>query len=86
MILPDKLTLGGEMQKILCFFSLNIAKATPQLIAAGKAGGTQMTIKFRNLSINVEDGIPNLMKAGSKQTKPRIAMQAISKTNFIASS
>lgn len=86
MILPDKLTLGGEIQKIFCFFSLKIAKATPQLIAAGKAGGTQMTIKFKNLSINVEDGIPNLINAGSKQTKPRIAMQAINNTNFMASS
>lgn len=62
VILPDKFTLGGEIQKILCFLSLKIAKATPQLIAAGKAGGTQMTIRFRNLSMNVEDAIPNLKK------------------------
>lgn len=44
-------TLGGEMQKIIFFLSLETAKATPTDIVAGNAGGTVMVIKSRDLSI-----------------------------------
>lgn len=82
VILPERLTLGGEMQKILEFLSLKMANATPTPIAAGRAGGTQITIKLRNLSINVLEGVPILIKAGKTHMKPMIAMQSISSTNL----
>jgi hypothetical protein len=82
---PDKLTLGGEMQKIRCCFKRKIANATPQLIAAGRAGGTQMTIRFKNRSMNVLASMPLRMKLPIRQINPMIAMQAIKRTNFIAS-
>ncbi len=73
------------MQKILWFFRRKIAKATPQLIAAGSAGGTQITIKFKKRSIKVADSIPIEMKLLRRRTKPSTAIQAMSSTNFIAS-
>jgi hypothetical protein len=54
-------------------------------MAAGNAGGTQITIKFKKRSIKVVDSIPIAMKLLKSRTKPSTAMQAISKTNFMAS-
>lgn len=48
--LPLTFTLGGEIQKILCFFSLLIAKTVPTVIAAGRAGGTVIVIRSSDLS------------------------------------
>jgi len=62
-----------------------MANATPQLIAAGRAGGTQMTIKFRKRSIKVADEIPCEMNEFKRQINPSTAMQAIRSTNLIAS-
>lgn len=47
---PAILTLSGAIQKTSCFRSLCTANMIPQLIAAGKAGGTQITIKLPSLS------------------------------------
>jgi len=55
-------------------------------MAAGRAGGTQITIRFKNLSMKVVGSMPILMNELSKQMKPKTAMQAIKRTNFIASS
>jgi hypothetical protein len=44
------LILGGEIQKIFFLLSLLIAKTVPTVIAAGKAGGTVMVSKSRDLS------------------------------------
>jgi len=85
VIRPERFTLGGEMQKIRCFLRRKMANATPQLIAAGRAGGTQMTIKFRKRSIKVVDEIPREMNEFRRQINPSTAMQAIRSTNLIAS-
>jgi hypothetical protein len=39
------------MQKICFFFSLEMAKAVPAVMAAGRAGGTVIVTRFRLLSM-----------------------------------
>lgn len=51
LILPATLILKGEIQKILKFLSLPIAKSVPHVMAAGKAGGIVMVTKFKDLSM-----------------------------------
>ena len=58
LILPLIFTLGGEMQNILLLFNLVIAKATPTDMVAGKAGGTVIVIKSRDLSITFAASSP----------------------------
>ena len=48
---PHILTLGGEMQKILFFLSLLIAKVIPIDRAVGSAGGTVIVIRSKLLKI-----------------------------------
>jgi hypothetical protein len=84
--LPATFTLGGEMQKILLFLRRCIAKTIPQLIAAGRAGGTAITIRLSDLSIKVRASSPLITKIGQIQINPRTAMLAIIATNFIPSS
>jgi len=50
--MPLTFTRGGEMQKMLLLFNLIIAKAAPTDIVAGSAGGTQIVIRSRDLSIS----------------------------------
>ena len=59
--MPLTFTLGGEIQKILLFFSLLIANATPTDIVAGSAGGTVIVMRSRDLSINPSVSIPFLI-------------------------
>ena len=51
--MPLMLTLGGEMQNILTFLSLPIANEIPTDIVAGRAGGTAIVIKSRDLIIRL---------------------------------
>jgi hypothetical protein len=62
-----------------------MANTIPQLIAAGKAGGTAITIKLSDLSISVETEAPCINKIGKIAMKPTTAMSAIIATNFIPS-
>lgn len=47
---PATLTRGGDMQKILLFLSLANANNVPAVIAAGRAGGTVIVIRSKDLS------------------------------------
>lgn len=47
---PAILILAGAIQYILYLLSLDTAKTTPTVIAAGKAGGTVIVIKSSDLS------------------------------------
>jgi hypothetical protein len=58
---------------------------TPQLIAAGSAGGTVITSKFKDLSINTAVGEWLMISTGKIARNPMIAIIAIIKTNFIPS-
>jgi len=84
--LPAKFTLGGDIQNILLCLSRYIAKTIPQLIAAGRAGGTAITIKFNDRSIKVRGSAPFMIKTGIMQKKPKTAMHAKIATNFMPSS
>ena len=57
-IYPAKFILGGDIQKMFFRFSLTIAKTTPQVIAAGIAGGTVTVSKSRALRIIILFGTP----------------------------
>ena len=48
---PHTFTLWGEIHIISAFFSLDKVIATPTVIAAGSAGGTQIVIKSRDFKI-----------------------------------
>ena len=50
LTLPATLTLGGEIQKIFFFLSLDKANTVPAVIAAGKAGGTVIVMRSNDLS------------------------------------
>lgn len=63
-----------------------MAKTIPQLIAAGRAGGTAITIKFNDRSIKVFGSAPLIIKTGIIQKKPKTAIHAKIATNFIPSS
>lgn len=81
LILPLMLTLGGEMQNILLRFSLVMAKATPTDIVAGKAGGTVIVIRSRDLSIIFSMSVPDLSRLGNVIKNPKIPTKAIAPTN-----
>jgi hypothetical protein len=87
LILPLIFTLGGEIQNILLFFNLEMAKDTPTDIVAGKAGGTVIVIKSNDLStillISNPSGLslPYWIKVGKVNTKPNIPTIAIAPTN-----
>lgn len=83
---PARFTLGGEIQKILALRSRDIAKTVPQVMAAGKAGGTVIVIRSNDLSIRVAASLPYLSMIGTVARKPRIANTAMMATNFIPSS
>lgn len=57
----------------------------PQLIAAGRAGGTAITIRLSDLSIKVDTLAPYINKIGKIAMKPTTAMSAMIATNFIPS-
>jgi len=57
-----------------------IAKATPTVMAAGKAGGTAIVIRFKDLSIKVEVSVFWLIKTGRVQTNPITPIRAIALT------
>jgi len=84
--LPAKLTRGGDIQNILLFLSRYIAKTIPQLIAAGRAGGTAITIKFNDRSMKVRGSDPLITNTGQMQIKPKTAIHARIATNFMPSS
>lgn len=77
LILPLTFTLGGEIQKILDFFNLIIANATPTDIVAGNAGGTVIVIRSKDLSISDETSVSYAIKAGSVLANPMIPTKAI---------
>lgn len=62
-----------------------MAKIIPQLIAAGNAGGTAITIKLRDLSIKVAGSDLFLIRDGIIAKNPTTAIKAIINTNFIPS-
>jgi hypothetical protein len=74
------------MQNILQLFNLCIANTMPQLIAAGNAGGTAITIKLSDLSIKVLTSDLFIISIGQIAQKPSTAIMAIIATNFIPSS
>jgi hypothetical protein len=73
------------MQKIFYFFNLWIAKTIPQLIAAGRAGGTAITTKFSERSTRVDTEASYISKIGKIAMKPTTAIKAIMATNFMPS-
>ena len=73
------------MQNILLFFNLEIAKATPTDIVAGKAGATVMVIKSRDLATNISGSVPSSINVGTVTRKPITATSAIAATKIIAS-
>ena len=48
---PAMFILSGEIQNMFCFLSLETANTIPTVIAAGKAGGTVIVTKSKDLSI-----------------------------------
>ena len=70
------------MQKILRFFSLDIAKAVPTVMAAGRAGGTVIVIRSRDLSTMSAVSRPSPIIIGRVQRNPIIAISPILKMNF----
>lgn len=46
---PATLILGGSIQKIFLLLSCLTARMTPEVIAAGRAGGIAIVIKSMNL-------------------------------------
>lgn len=46
---PATLILGGSIQKIFHHFSCQTARMTPEVMAAGRAGGMAMVIRSMNL-------------------------------------
>lgn len=47
--LPATLILGGSIQKIFHLFNCRTARMTPDVIAAGRAGGMAIVIRSMNL-------------------------------------
>ena len=79
------MTLGGEMQKILAFFNLLTANATPIDIVAGKAGGTVMVTRSSDLTMSYAGIMPWLIMAGTEQANPTMVNNAIIPTKIRAS-
>lgn len=82
---PATLTRVGEMQKILHFLNLYIENTTPHVIAAGRAGGTQIVSKSSDRSINTGIVECDLSIKGTLIKNPTIAMMAIIATNLYPS-
>ena len=59
-----------------------MAKATPTVIVAGRAGGTVTVIKSRDLSISFSVVVPNSMSLGIVKQNPVIPMRAIAPTKY----
>ena len=70
------------MQKILLFFNLEIANATPTDMVAGRAGGTVMVIKSRDLSISTTVVVPSSINLGRVAAKPMIPTRAMAATKI----
>jgi|LauGreDrversion4_2_1035121.scaffolds.fasta_scaffold32407_4 hypothetical protein len=80
--LPATLTLGGEIQKILFFFNLEMANTVPAVMAAGRAGGTEIVIKFRHLSTISQSPYPYSSISLKVAANPTNAIIPIPKTNL----
>ena len=74
---PAMFTLGGAMQNIFDFFKREIATTVPTIIADGRAGGTVVTIKFKELSTNALGGSSISMLGLIEMMKPMMARKAI---------
>ncbi len=72
--LPATLILGGSIQKILHFLSYLTAKITPEVIAAGRAGGIAIVIKSMNL-LKVPQGVWYFRETSMLQSIPIKAMK-----------
>ena len=83
--MPLTLTLGGEIQKILLFLSLWMAKATPTDIVAGKTGGTVTVSKSRDLSMISSFYNPRSISRGKVPQKPEMPTRAIAATKYMES-
>lgn len=70
------------MQKIFDFFSLVKAKSVPTVIAAGNAGGTEVVIKFNDLSIISPTENPKLSIALRVVRNPITAIPAVTLTKY----
>lgn len=70
------------MQKILLLFNLEIANATPTDMVAGKAGGTVIVMRSRDLSITCSVDDPRARSFGTVTEKPTIPTRAIIPTNM----
>lgn len=81
-ILPQILTLGGEMQKILLLFNLEIAKATPTDMVAGRAGGTVIVMRSSDLSMIYSVSVPRAISFGTVTAKPPIPTRAMIPTKM----
>jgi len=84
-IIPLTLTRGGEMQKIWHFLSRWMAKATPAVMVAGRAGGTVTVRRSRDLSISFSVVVPILISFGRARAKPPRATKAMRPTKIRAS-
>lgn len=58
---PPVITLDSSMQKIDLFFNFSIAYITPKAILTGKAGGTVITIRSKNL-MKMSKGATTLLR------------------------
>ena len=68
------------MQKIYLLFNLEMAKATPADIVAGRAGGTVTVIRSSDLSTILSKLVPSFIRAGTVKANPQIPIIAIAPT------
>ena len=59
-----------------------MAKAAPALRVAGRAGGTVIVMRSRDLSRRTEVEVPRLMRLGSRRKKPMMAIRAMKATKI----
>jgi hypothetical protein len=84
LIIALTFTFGGEVQKILLFLSLPIAKEIPKAIAGGKHGGT-MDVSMLMLLSNTVSGFPVLFSSingGITRMHPKTPMIDITPTQI----
>ena len=82
--LPAAFMLKGLIQYIFLSLSLDSANMIPTLIAAGRAGGTEIVIKSKNLTIvSLVDKYFN--ETSTVHAHPNIDIKPIMATNFKAS-
>ena len=80
LTLPATFTLGGEIQKILFSFNLEIEYTVPIVMAEGRIGGTVIVIKSKHFIAIYLLVYPASIRYFTVEAKPKTDRKAINPT------